>query len=158
MERVKALTRLAAMIAAVMLICTWIPKWYSEGELSKAAYVQLNTHLESIQKQIDDDQEYIPLMSEEDFHRELTQEELSAYVDTWLTQVIADRTYTQETQEEVKGDIIALYESQKELAKDQTYHHYVNIVRGISVTVIVLALAITCLINQKQKLNKQRSK
>lgn len=154
MERIKALTRLAAMIAVVIFLSTWLPQWYREGELGKEAYKQLNAHMERIQAQIDENQAYVPLMSEEAFHQDVSQEEISAYVDTWLNQSLGEHRYSQETKEEVKAELLALYESQKELAKNQTYHHYVNIVRGISLTVIVLVLAITLLIRQKQRLKK----
>ncbi len=154
MERIKALARLAAMIAVVIFLSTWVSWWYSESESSQGAYEQLNTHMKSIQAQMDENQTYVPLMSEEAFRQDFSQEEVSAYIDTWVMQALGEHRYSQEIIEEVKTEILGLYESQRELAKDQTYHHYVNIVRGVTLTVIVLALVIAYLIKQKQGLKK----
>lgn len=154
MERIKAVARLAAMIAIVLFGCTWIPQWYARGAASAQAYNQLNEYMRSIQKELNGDQPYECFMSEAVFEETMTEEALSSYVDAWLNDAIRDRLYKQETRSEVKNAIIALYQSQKALARDSVYNHYVWVVRGISLAMILLSWIILWLLRRKEKRTK----
>ncbi len=154
MERVKALARLVMMIAAVTFACTWIPQWYTPVDSNKKAYEQLDEHMQSIQKELNENQEYESFMGEEAFYQAMSEEELSGYVDAWLNNAMKDRSYAQEAQDEIKKEIIALYESQKALTKDRVYHHYIRWVRGIALAMILLSLSIIMLIRKKGRIEK----
>lgn len=155
MERIRALTRLVMMMAALTCICTYVPQWYVRSDSDKA-YAQLDEHMQAIHEEINEGQAYERFMDEQLFDQDLSSQELSAYVDQWVSNEMKLHAYSQETQDAVKKEIAALYESQKALAQDHVYDHYVWIVRGTAITLLVLSIDIIVLLRKKERLSQSK--
>lgn len=156
MERIRALTRLVLMIALITLVCTWISPWYAKEDTNKKAYEQWDAYMQTIHKEINQNEEYTSFMSEEEFAQDLSKEALSDKISQWLEGEMKGHAYSQETQEEIKQELTGLYQSQKTMAEDPVYFRYVWITRGAAATILVLSLAIIGLLKKKERLLKTR--
>ncbi len=157
MERIKALVNMILFIAMIVLISTWTSLWHIDREDPTQAYAKWQEYMESIQAQLQlDDTE--PLFTEAQFAHKLSDEQLSKQADEWLTTYLSPDIYEQETMDEIKQEIIALYHSHQTWLTHPVYQHYVTLVRIIAISAIVLSLLILWLIMKKQTMVKQETK
>ncbi len=119
MERIKKLCRILCMISVLLLVLVGSGTWFTESSYSAKAYDNLKQQVYEIQLAINDvDQEEVALFPKDCFEKDYQEEQLKEMITPWITKVANDRTYSQETIDDITKEMISLYEKQKEIASD----------------------------------------
>lgn len=154
MERIKVLCRLILMIAATVLVCTWVTYFYPASAASTSAYEDMEGQFQVIYEKLQVPQDSFLVMSKEEFDTGLSEDEVRLSLEEQMNQSNHTLNFSQETMDEVKTQCVEIYKNQKEIAKDTPLQEQLTFIRMISIGIIALSGCIVALIQYLTKRKK----
>jgi len=157
MERIRKLCRILCIISVLLLVLVGSGTWFVESSYSTKAYDHLKQQVYEIQLAINDaDQEEAALFAQDCFEQDYQEDQLREMITPWISKVADDRTYSQETIDDITKEMISLYKKQKEIASDPIHTKLRDWCCMICTAVLIVSIVIYGIIWRIDKGRKRK--
>lgn len=157
MERIKNLVVFCVYISLTVLVCSFIPSLFPETQGATQAYSHMQSQYVKIAENSSVDVEAMKnVISEEEFTSGISSDTVHERAKTLFMETQNYiYIYGEEALTEIADEVVLIYETEQEIAKDSQRVELLQQIRMISLIVLCLSVTIVALIIYIQRKNKK---